>query len=249
VPGRPEAWGADSRERAAREKTGGPVPEGLRAGPLLRWIGSFPPRLALLVFFGLALLGAIGTVITKRDPGFLLGLLIIMGSIVAALGIQRRTSYLIIPLPAITYLVLAGLTGAYHDRGIDTSKEAYGLSFLQWIGSGFFAISVATIAVLLVFGVRLLMSRMLVSGQFAMPAQQPPASRSPRSRESRAPRENADPRYRDERGPRDERGQWRDSRPPPGRDVPRGSNQPRSRGPRPRPNDDGWDDPSSWTGR
>jgi hypothetical protein len=220
------------------------------------WVGSFPTGRALLVFFGFAVLGAVGTVATDRDPGSLLGLAIIVGSAIAALGIRRRTSYVIIPLPALTYLVLAGLTGAYHDRGIDTSKTAYGLSFLQWIGSGFSTICVATIVVLLIFGARLLISRMFVSGQFAMSERQPPASRPPRGR---APRESADPWHRDERGPRDEPDQWRDRRPenrpsqrpgtvPSGRDVPRGSNQPRARGPRPRPND-GWDDPGSWTGR
>ncbi|HWG00885.1 MAG TPA: hypothetical protein VG164_03420 [Trebonia sp.] len=195
----------------------------MRAGPLLRWIGSFSTRRALL--------GAVGTLIAGREPGFLLGFAIIVGTIITALGIKRPASYVIIPLPALTYLVLATLTGAVHDSGIDTSKEAIGLSFLQWIGGGFFAISVATIAVLLIFGARLIASRQFVSGQFAMSARRPPAGRFPRApmttgsrldqsqrpRESRAPWEKAEPW--DPLAPRDKRDPWKDR-------------DPRDRGPR-----------------
>ncbi|HEX6451831.1 MAG TPA: DUF6542 domain-containing protein [Trebonia sp.] len=179
-------------------------------------IGRLPVKGALVIFFGIAVLGAIATLATNNDPGGLLGNLIVLGAVIAALGIRRQRMYVLIPLPALTYLVLAILTGAIHDNGTDTSTTQLGLNFLQWIGNGFFSLCAGTILVLLIFGARLLASRQLVSGSFPMSAQHPAAGRSARSALSSdgppdTPGGRTDPRRDDRR--RTNRAPWDDPDP------------------------------------
>ena len=108
------------------------------ATPLLGWVGSWPPRRAVLVLLGAALLGLIGTVVIGRDPGFLIGLSILVGSVAAAIG-TRRAVHRLIPLPALSYLVATFVAGYLHDKAnLNTTKE-FSTSFLSWIGSAFFA--------------------------------------------------------------------------------------------------------------
>ena len=204
------------------------------------------PRTAIFVLVAATLLGFIGTVLTGRQPGFLLGFCVIVGSIVAALGIRRDAIYLIFPLPALAIFIAAVLAGAIHDRGIDTSTTELGASFLQWTASVFFSMCAATILVVVIGGARWLLSRQLVSGQFAtsagppdgrgssaVPAPGQRAGRDPRNVRNDNPWGTADPwsdrngpggqrANRDPRAPRDPTG---DRRPPPGSSPPR-DNQP-----------------------
>jgi hypothetical protein len=115
-----------------------------------------------------ALLGVIGTLVTGREPGFWLGFCTVVGSIIAAVGIQRRRLYMLIPLPALVLFFGAAVTGAFHDRSVDTSTTEIGVNFLQWIANVFFAMCAATILVLVIAGGRWLLSRQLVAGQFPM---------------------------------------------------------------------------------
>lgn len=177
----------------------------------MRWIGRVPVRPSLIFFFGAAALGAIATVATHRGPGGLLGNLILLGAVVAALGIRRRGLYLLIPLPALTYLVLALATGALHDSANDTSMTDWGVSLLQWVGNGFLSLLAATVLVLLIWGARTLASRQLVSGSFPMSEQRPEARRPVRASappdELRGPR-RADPRPDARRNPLDDAEAW-----------------------------------------
>jgi hypothetical protein len=169
---------------------------GLRENPAFRWMGSLPTRIAMYILLGVSLVGVIGTVLTGNEPGFLLSVTIIIGSVVAALGISRRGVYLLIPQPALIFFVAAVLTGAVHDSSADSSNAAYGVHFLQWIAAVFTGMCAATILVVVIFGGRWLLSRQLVSGQF-------PMSRGTGERGSRAaatPGQRAD---RDRRPPRD----------------------------------------------
>lgn len=211
---------SDRAGRAGPRRAARPDPGAgeLRAGPALRWIGTFPLKLALTVFFGAAVLGALATLVTGNGPGGLLANLILLGAVVAALGIERRSLYLLVPMPALTYLVLAVVTGAIHDSGSDTSTTQFGLNFLQWIGNGFLSLFAATVLVLLVFGARLLASRQLVSGSFAMSAQNSAAGRPAASRPGHAfpsPSGRPDPRRADRRRPSrppwDDAGPWYDA--------------------------------------
>jgi Domain of unknown function (DUF6542) len=108
---------------------------------------------------GAALLGALGTVIMGRDPGSLLALFVIIGTIAAGLAVHDRAAYLIIPVPALAYVAAAIMAGAIHDRAIDTSRTQLLVSAGQWVASGFLAITAATIVAVLITAVRWLQSR------------------------------------------------------------------------------------------
>jgi hypothetical protein len=141
-------------------------PAGMGRSPFSRWFGALPTRFGFYIMLGATILAVAGTLVTGSEPGFLLGFLIIVGSVVAALVIRRRSVYLLIPLPALLLFLAAVLTGAVKDSSIDTSKAELGVSFLQWIADVFFPICAATILVLVIAAGRWLFSRQLVAGQF-----------------------------------------------------------------------------------
>jgi hypothetical protein len=186
-------WGARgaSGGRGAgsgRSTGGGKVPAGeaaalggLRAGPALRWIGTWPAQAAIYIVLAATLLGILGTVVTGNEPGFLLGFLIFIGSVVATLGVRRSALYVVFPLPALANFIGAVVAGAIHDRGIDTSTTELGASFLQWIANVFFAMCATTIIVVVIAGARWLLARQLVTGQFAMSADRRPGGGGPRT--------------------------------------------------------------------
>jgi len=165
--------GLDDGLRTGQRRTGRPpgVPDDQlrsRRPPAFRWLGSLPTRGAVYILLAAAVLGVAGTVLTGREPGFWLGFCTIVGSIIAAIAIRRRRLYMLIPLPALVLFFGAAVTGAIHDRGVDTSTTEIGVNFLQWIANVFFAMCAATILVLVIAGGRWLLSRQLVAGQFPM---------------------------------------------------------------------------------
>ena len=225
-------------------RRGGPTdspvePAGLRRVAGLRWLGTLSTRVAIYILFTAALLGVLGTLLTGSEPGKLLSYLLIIGSVLAAVGIRRRSLYLLIPLPALAFFVCAVITGAVKDSGIDTSKTELGLTFLQWIASVFFAMCAATILVLLIGAGRWLLSRQLVAGQFGLSSSRaaaddgsaPRATQAPGQRAGRdrrlpadrdpwaAPWERDDPASQRANRQGEARG-WGDRRQPPGRQPP-----------------------------
>jgi hypothetical protein len=173
-------------------------PQSPRA-PAFRWLGTLSTRGAVYVLLAAALLGVIGTVVTGREPGFLLGFCAIVGSIIAACAIRRGRLHMLIPLPALVLFFGGVITGALHDRGVDTSTTEIGVNFLQWIANVFFAMCAATILVLVIAGGRWLLSRQLVAGQF-------PMSASPGPRPRPAPGSRPAGSGPGPRGPREARG-------------------------------------------
>jgi hypothetical protein len=148
---------------------------------------------AVLILAGAAIVGIVGTLYKGQDPGSFLGLLVVAGAVIAALAIRQRAVYQIIPLPALTYLIAAVITGGIHDRAIDTSKAQIGINFLQWIAGGFLEMSAATILVVVIAGARWVLRRQLVSGRFPVSEQRSAPDRAPRRRpapETRADRDN-----------------------------------------------------------
>ena len=221
-----------SRNGPATAKTGATtgatgVP-GARPGPFstpgLRWVGAWRGWTAALVLVAVALVGLVGTIIIGHDPGFLIGVSLVVGSVVAAIGAQRRAVHQLIPLPALSYLVISTVAGTANDwSNLDDSKE-FATSFLTWIGGGFVGLVAATVLVVLITFVRWLGSKLLVSGQFgdaASGAGRPApdggrrdertasAPRADRGQRDRAPSGNAfgerGPRARDDRAPRPDR--------------------------------------------
>ncbi|HZZ53736.1 MAG TPA: DUF6542 domain-containing protein, partial [Trebonia sp.] len=171
VPGGPRGLddGFPAGQRRAGRTPGVPGDQlSSRRPPAFRWLGSLPIRGAVCILLAAALLGVVGTALTGREPGFWLGFCTIVGSIIAALAIRRRRLYVLIPLPALVLFFGAAVTGAIHDRGVDTSTTEIGVNFLQWIANVFFAMCAATILVLVIAGGRWLLSRQLVAGQFPM---------------------------------------------------------------------------------
>jgi hypothetical protein len=89
-PGKPRGRGADRRS---------PAP----GGRLSRiWQGSLRGGLGVWVIVGSALIGAIATIVTKSQPGSVLGLFVLAGTVAAALTVQPRTGRLNFPVPAST---------------------------------------------------------------------------------------------------------------------------------------------------
>jgi hypothetical protein len=157
-------------------------------------MGSLSILTTAYILVGATAIGAIGTLVTASEPGTFLSYLIIIGSVVAALGIRRRVLYLLIPLPALLFFLTAVLTGAVKDRAIDTTKTELGVSFLQWIANVFFAMCAATILVLVIGAGRWLLSKQLVSGQFTMSAGFRGRGDASPATSASAPRTDADPR-------------------------------------------------------
>jgi hypothetical protein len=112
--------------------------------------GSRPGRLGVFAIITAALLGAVLTAISSRDPGPVLGAFILVGTAVAASVVRLRSVYVIFPVPALAYVGAAVIAGLIHDRATDTSNTALTLSAVQWIASGFVVMTAATILAIVI---------------------------------------------------------------------------------------------------
>jgi hypothetical protein len=106
--------------------------------------GGYPIWVGVLTVLAAALLGAAFTVATHRDPGRPLGIFLVVGTLAAGTSVRARSAYVMIPVPALAYVVAAAIAGYVHDRTIDTSRTALTLSGVQWIANGFIAMTAAT---------------------------------------------------------------------------------------------------------
>jgi hypothetical protein len=111
-----------------------------------------------VIVAGAAVLGALLTIVTGSDPGFLLGLMVVVGTVGASFAVSARRAYLIIPAPALAYLVAAMLAGLIHDRAADTSRTLLAINAGRWIASGFLAMTAATALAVAIAVVRYLRS-------------------------------------------------------------------------------------------
>ena len=139
------------------------------------------------------LVGTALTLATGSEPGFLLGLFITIGAVVAILGIRRSLVYLLFPVPPFAFFVGAVIAGKVHDSNLGSSTAGLGAGFTQWIAYIFVPMSVATVLVMLVGGTRWLLGRMLVGGLLTMSDDRPAGSRDPRPRTAPGPRTDIDP--------------------------------------------------------
>jgi hypothetical protein len=118
-------------------------------GPTLG--GSLSGGLGVAIVAASTALGASATMLTGREPGTVLGVFVIIGTVAAALAVRPQAGRLILPVPALSYVVAAMVTGVIYDRSADVSKTALAINAAQWIANGFFAMSIATVmAVVLV---------------------------------------------------------------------------------------------------
>jgi hypothetical protein len=116
--------------------------------------GTRPGRLGVFAVMAATLLGMVITVLSGSEPGLILGIFLIVGTIVAALAVRPGATYLIFPVPAPAYAVAAVIAGLIHDRGADTSLTALVLNAGQWIAAGFIPMTVATALAVLIAGFR-----------------------------------------------------------------------------------------------
>jgi hypothetical protein len=149
--------------RGRREpRAAGPPPNGgtmrgrdpRRRGALGRW-GTLSGGLGIGIVAGSAALGALITIVLRREPGALLGVFLILGTLIGGLAVRTASARLIIPAPTLCYVVAASVAGAINDRASDTSRIGLLLHSGTWIASGFYAMTIATVLAIVVSGVRL----------------------------------------------------------------------------------------------
>jgi hypothetical protein len=102
-----------------------------------------------------ALFGIVVTVVTRRDPGTLLGVFIVVGTLIGCVTVRARSVRLLIPAPALCYVAAAVIAGAINDRSIDNSHTADLVNASTWIASGFLMMTLATVAAIVFTGLRL----------------------------------------------------------------------------------------------
>lgn len=112
--------------------------------------GRLPARYGVLIVTAGAAVGAFATMVTGREPGTLLGVVLIVGSLAGVLSVQPKAAYRLVPVPALAGFAAALLAGMVHDRAIDISRTEIALNSLGWMSGGFVWIAAATVVTLVV---------------------------------------------------------------------------------------------------
>lgn len=144
------------QDSAGGGKSGAGRPEPGRAP---HWWGSRPGRLGVLLVVVGTLAGLVGTVLAGSEPGFALGAGLIVGTVTGAVVVRPQSAYVIIPVPALAYVVAASVAGYIHDHAIDTSRTALAVGLTQWIAGGFLIMIAATLLAMAIAVIRWLGSR------------------------------------------------------------------------------------------
>jgi hypothetical protein len=148
---RPLHGGARGPSAAARDRdravAGQPHRRGTPPGPMPRRWGSLPGRTGILIVISGAALGALVTAATGSAPGLALDVFVIGATAAAVLAVRPRSVYLIIPVPALSYLVAATAAGLVdiHGQAAGASLATLAVGAAQWMASGFLAMTAATL--------------------------------------------------------------------------------------------------------
>jgi len=172
-PGGPNGpGGPDRRSGSGRGPGDGPPTRQLPAQPReargrhnprraprpARW-GGLQGGLGVCIIVASAAGGTIATMVTRNAPGFLLGLCVVAGTVIAALAVRPRAGRLIFPVPVLSYLVGALVSGYVYDRSTGTSRTALAIGAAQWIADGFFAMALATVLAVVITTIRWILWR------------------------------------------------------------------------------------------
>ena len=183
--------GSRGREAAngSRERRGADQPR--RSGGRLSriWEGSLSGGLSVCVIAGSGVIGTVATIVTRAQPGSVLGLAVLAGTVAAALTVQPRTGRLIFPVPALSYLIGAVAAGAVYDRSTNKTELAVGAA--QWIANGFFVMVLSTLLAIALTTVRWFMWRRETRRRTGTGQQWPP--RAPGWDQRRGPRSGSGP--------------------------------------------------------
>jgi hypothetical protein len=120
-------------------------------------------RNAVLALCAAALAGTLLTIAAGHEPGAILGVFVITGTVVAGLGIRRGRVYLLFPAPVLVFFVTAIVAGKVHDAKLGSSTASLAAGFSQWVAGIFVPGVVATIVIVLIGGGRWVLDRQLVS--------------------------------------------------------------------------------------
>jgi len=142
----------------------------------------------VLLVIGGALVGGAITVLTGSAPGTLLGVFLVAATVAAAFAVRPEAVRLIVPVPALAYLVVAVIAGVIHDRAAGTSHTALLISAGQSIASGFLAMVVATVLAIAIAAARWLRMPRGQSASRPPPATRASAGRNPASHRPADPR-------------------------------------------------------------
>ena len=149
-----------TRDRAARGPGGSRDYGGRRSSPrprasgrLGRW-GAQQGGLGVCLIVASAAIGAIVTMVARSAPGFLLGFFVVAGTVAASLAVRPRAGRMIFPVPVLSYLVAALISGVVFERSAGASTTVLAIGAAQWIASGFFAMALATVLAVVITTVR-----------------------------------------------------------------------------------------------
>jgi hypothetical protein len=93
---------------------------------------------------GFASAGALGTILTGGQPGVLLGVFLLAGTLAAGLAVRQNATHLVIPVPALAY-PLAALAAGFAGNPGGSSKAALAIGAVQWVAHGFLPMLAATV--------------------------------------------------------------------------------------------------------
>jgi len=144
-PERQRRTGLDKRSDEYPDEYRGHRQQRRRQAQPSKRLGSLEGRFGVLLVIGSSALGALATVLTGREPGGLLSVFMVAGTVVGALVVRARASYLIIPAPAPAYLAAALAAGLLRGGTPTMSRTDLAVSALQWTARGFLPMVVATV--------------------------------------------------------------------------------------------------------
>ena len=81
--------------------------------------------LGVCVIIASAALGAVATIVGRVQPGLALGLFVLAGTVAAALTVEPRAGRLIFPVPALSYLIAALVSGVVYNRSRTTPSSRW----------------------------------------------------------------------------------------------------------------------------
>ena len=92
--------------------------------------------------------------VARSAPDFLLGFFVVAGTVAASLTVRPRAGRMIFPVPVLSYLVAALISGVVFDRATGVSKTVLAIGAAQWIANGFSAMVLATVLAVVIITVR-----------------------------------------------------------------------------------------------
>jgi Domain of unknown function (DUF6542) len=132
-------------------------PRGSRSGSRQHRWGSLRGGVGVSIVAASAALGAIITIAHRAQPGQVLGVCIVVGTVIAALAVRPRLGRLIFPVPVLAYLIAALTAGIAYNRS--TSQAELVIGSAQWIANGFLLMALATALAIALVTIRWILRR------------------------------------------------------------------------------------------